>query len=972
MIISSQHRFLGLILFAGLLANLARGEHKRQDDSALPSTPPWAKPEWLPAPPACLSTPASDCPYTPEKVASCTAEQCYALVFGGCVGTVPMIDKSCLCEGLSWDKSCSSCTEGSGRDLYLYEYWLNGTCGDLSDWNGLPEGWGTGEPATDGSQNLVNVGFAVQPSDRDLDYRLPCDTAPISSETCELIFTESYYMPEVVNQSCSSFFSDVWLGNLYNYTEAQVVDPGYFSALGWQTSSTEQKSVYIDLRMFCSNALEAPGECAEGPERTALLLWAAQLCETRSFNGFPEGWNSNFSSTIMDEGHLNKSDLGGPDCLNPNNCWNEILLTVNGCGGQRCTIDEVTGLCVSISEAIETACLCKYCELPIYPSQFRLVAVLLTISSVVDFAVTCPGNCRLSWERAQYLNWLNETCSLVPSYSGLPTNWSSLLDIQTEELLPWGFRLRIFYNETLLPPNSTSEASCPSVQWKLGAFAVVNAVMALLVPVLGRRDVIKRITFGVMGKAGSGWWVMMGPLTVALHLIANAISATLIKRTPGYGDVDIGRLVLLWCTRPRVSWMVVMLLPFDAKNSIYFSVATSSLLAEALLQALGSYYMGVATDYARRQRFYDKRLQGGTTRGGKDAYTMYVGSVMWLSAVVFAMVALGWSIFNMSERIKRAKKILENAPQKAMKNAAKASKRLNTLTARKTSLQGWEHLMVAGLSEHHVAILNDVQTLAFDGLEKVRSEWEDLATYLQLEEDSNIRPPAKDVSTRNEKENSYFSEIPLRGSTPADDVGRAVEEQRSWQDIPTEKISEFERYGEEVYHVRHRDLSQIIIASYIGVRTNIGGAPLHVRDKFMASNRLGITGFFSQMYRDRPELGDHTDIRAGETIDDDQTYLELIDQALTYIRMERRRIIKKYKKIMTANARTKDELEELKMKQIASRTMYGMFACWLAQWVWWIGYVRVSAENYCPPKLGIVTMIWTIFSALGIFLGGGV
>jgi hypothetical protein len=49
-----------------------------------------------------------------------------------------------------------------------------------------------------------------------------------------------------------------------------------------------------------------------------------------------------------------------------------------------------------------------------------------------------------------------------------------------------------------------------------------------------------------------------------------------------------------------------------------------------------------------------------------------------------------------------------------------------------------------------------------------------------------------------------------------------------------------------------------------------------------------------------------------------------------------------------------------------------MFACWLAPWVWWIGYIRTMGDSYCPPKLLQLGFIWTVFSAIGTFVGGSV
>jgi hypothetical protein len=96
--------------------------------------------------------------------------------------------------------------------------------------------------------------------------------------------------------------------------------------------------------------------------------------------------------------------------------------------------------------------------------------------------------------------------------------------------------------------------------------------------------------------------------------------------------------------------MVVALIPWQAKNSIYFSMAASTLLAEIMIQILSSAYMGIASNYARRQKFYDAGCLTNTPHG-RDALVMYAGSILWLAAIIFAIVGCSWSILGINGRI---------------------------------------------------------------------------------------------------------------------------------------------------------------------------------------------------------------------------------------------------------------------------------------------------------------------------------
>lgn len=42
----------------------------------------------------------------------------------------------------------------------------------------------------------------------------------------------------------------------------------------------------------------------------------------------------------------------------------------------------------------------------------------------------------------------------------------------------------------------------------------------------------------------------------------------------------------------------------------------------------------------------------------------------------------------------------------------------------------------------------------------------------------------------------------------------------------------------------------------------------------------------------------------------------------------------------------------------------GMTICWIAQWLWWGGYIGVAGDNYCPPRWPLISVIWTVFSGI--------
>ena len=172
----------------------------------------------------------------------------------------------------------------------------------------------------------------------------------------------------------------------------------------------------------------------------------------------------------------------------------------------------------------------------------------------------------------------------------------------------------------------------------------------------------------------------MGPVTLALQLSSNLINAVLIKSTPGFGGVNIGQLVLLWATRPRLAWLAVVLIPWQADQAMYFGVAASNLVAEIILQLISSYYMGTAANYARRQRFY-RIGHLDTTQQQRMAMTLYAGALLWLIVLFLALVSCFVAISGVDRHISAFKKRLSTSAWKARRQARAVRSRRSEVIA---------------------------------------------------------------------------------------------------------------------------------------------------------------------------------------------------------------------------------------------------------------------------------------------------
>jgi hypothetical protein len=110
----------------------------------------------------------------------------------------------------------------------------------------------------------------------------------------------------------------------------------------------------------------------------------------------------------------------------------------------------------------------------------------------------------------------------------------------------------------------------------------------------------------------------------------------IIHSSPGYSHVPKVQLILLFCSLPRLGWLVIAPTGIHRSESKDLTAASSALYAEVLLQAPNLYYMTMTVNYGLRHGFYFGVLP--TTEIGHSAWLMYIGALMWLVVVAFMSV----------------------------------------------------------------------------------------------------------------------------------------------------------------------------------------------------------------------------------------------------------------------------------------------------------------------------------------------
>ncbi|KAF2491598.1 hypothetical protein BU16DRAFT_594620 [Lophium mytilinum] len=346
----------------------------------------------------------------------------------------------------------------------------------------------------------------------------------------------------------------------------------------------------------------------------------------------------------------------------------------------RC-VENMTELC---PELYSSAYLCS--------NPFNVTISGRDCYCVLLLANACPGLCIEGRQPDEYLGWTVPMCddgsvfansaafgnaALFANVSKSPSinaafiagvknfnaTWKELWPIYKNmsetaylNIIPWKWSLEPQnMAETGWSTNITVQTmniTCPSAKDKLLIFAIPNVITFGSSIVLANRKVAQFVTCTLGGKKGSQGWASMAILGVFLDLIATYINARYVKKQPGYGDVDIGKLFLIWTTRPRLGWpVVVWTLLFDMTD--YISAAIALPLTEVILQIIGVAYIGWTIDAGRREGY--SSLQQSFDKS--DGRMMLAGAIMALLGIVFALISaliiytpIGWKLVDDFQR----------------------------------------------------------------------------------------------------------------------------------------------------------------------------------------------------------------------------------------------------------------------------------------------------------------------------------
>ncbi|KAJ5207672.1 hypothetical protein N7449_002051 [Penicillium cf. viridicatum] len=337
-------------------------------------------------------------------------------------------------------------------------------------------------------------------------------------------------------------------------------------------------------------------------------LWIYATCGSTSL---PKNWADTLKTTQF--AYIPVEDWQWPKCVA--DMPEQVIELTDQCATDAC---EVGGYC-KVKRAVDRACFCRN----------------------IDYD-SCGGSCQIFETRIDYIKWLHDLCGNVQDWHGLPDNWRQLAVPTTLDIIPWRWKLKPSNDSDITHTPYLGDArateTCASNESKLTSFALVNIATFLVVALSQRTGIVRRIARRFPWNSQPWPWVVKGTLIAALQILANLFNILFIQQTPGYENVPVIQLMLLWSSMPRPTWLTILLIGVPTFGDSKFFAAGSLLFAEVILQSLSAYYLLMTVYYGRKHHFYFGGMDGAE-RGG-PAKTMYAGALVWLIIVSVVIAQL--------------------------------------------------------------------------------------------------------------------------------------------------------------------------------------------------------------------------------------------------------------------------------------------------------------------------------------------
>jgi hypothetical protein len=418
-------------------------------------------------------------------------------------------------------------------------------------------------------------------------------------------------------------------------------------------------------------------------------------------------------------------------------------------------------------------------------------------------------------------------------------------------------------------------------------------------------------------------------------------------------------------------------MPWQAKEAMYFSVAASTLVAEIVMQILSSYYMGYAANFAKQQRFFKSSTLDNVERG-EDARVMYVGALLWLLVCVFAIIGCFWSIVGVNERIselgrqvgtsQHARRLrtqfvaavthwtLKRMHIRYCSRMSEASININT-NYKPPTYSSWTRKP----SRREIREMPAKKKAISESFARCSEGWNDLRDQLTTELDKleslqTRERGLRDLLSKNESHSNSLDDI-LYVSVKRD---LQLQEDIYWS-LPKKWLEEAVHRLKELdgscYMLQRRfQLHKKIITKVNKYREILQAGP--PGESIETPYPTEMTTLLMFVEQDLPGITElepldqlkatQTEIQAPETETVSKSVLWYGRTNLNSLCVKEWAALERSWVELLLNGldkRDAEKTESRRLRNFAAITVAGMFGCWVAQWVWWVGFIGTLGNS---------------------------
>ncbi|KAK0100417.1 hypothetical protein ONS95_008365 [Cadophora gregata] len=611
------------------------------------------------------------------------------------------------------------------------------------------------------------------------------------------------------------------------------------------------------------------------------------------------------------------------------------------------------------------------------------------------------GCCINENEPASLAKWIETTCN--ESWRSKYTKFDGQAKRDwVEYLFAWNWTVRA---ENISERNV--RPTCSAKPWYLGLFVIENVIFLLFTVFYAaatvwivrekqrtQRLLIVRIILGILlpikllkkggsdffrfvfrrkSENGGGTGTVVGHILVAIlfagiQLASNFATAYIIKNTPGYEHIPAPLLALLFCCRPRLGWFACLLSLFpDSWLTKYFHlqpgtgpfvdggliinrVGVSASVGEIIMQGLGSYFLGKTAHVGVEKGFYLNHHLTPFYRG-MQARNMYVGAMFWLVAAFGVVTA--WSVFlvwhaALMHFYATTKSWLKHVAATAIPEKVQPKRMKSWRRSRAPSRRSSGRTSHPPAGDDYVCILrrepdqpeDERYNIRGGGASDINSEG--VASGFQ----NFRREGGSSGITSGGTSSSEYDILPVRpqdfpqASTPVSSASRGTpvgSRGNGYEAVP---------FNPEMTQMRPSDFPQPLSPSYNGRET-------YREDNILIqSQHSSADGEHDPIYIQRvnrqPNSFPDTQYQPANTGEPDEGG-NVETQASPYVIREH----------------FPTTFKEFQPYIVGLAFFLGIIS-YVAQWLFWAGFVYAAGDRFCPPKLGFTGTVWSIAAILGI------